>query len=61
MVVISDHKMVKGLFSQSASSGRLNMSFIDFLLDGNQHGKQNRNKFHIIIISSKKLVSVRII
>jgi len=59
MIVISDHKIVKEMFSQSAFSGRIYFPFFDFFLDGSRHGKQNRNKLRIVIIRLKKLTLSR--
>jgi len=38
MIVVSDHKMVKEMFSKSVFSGRLDLTFADFFMDGNLHG-----------------------
>jgi len=39
MVIISDYKMLKEMFSQSVFSGRMDFRIFDFGFDGNVHGK----------------------
>jgi len=41
MVVISDYRMIREMFSKSTFSGRIDFSIFDFALDGNLHGNKN--------------------
>ncbi|XP_021957315.1 methyl farnesoate epoxidase [Folsomia candida] len=38
MLVVSDYKMVKEIFSESAFSGRMDLADFDFIFDGKLHG-----------------------
>ncbi|XP_035714572.1 methyl farnesoate epoxidase [Folsomia candida] len=46
MIVVSDYKMVKEIFSDSAFSGRMNFKDFDFILDGKLHGLVNTEGEH---------------
>ncbi|XP_021956868.1 methyl farnesoate epoxidase [Folsomia candida] len=46
MVVVSDHKMVKEIFADSAFSGRIDFRNFDFIMDGKLHGIINTQGDH---------------
>lgn len=46
MVVISDHKMVKEIFSDSTFSGRMDLKDFDIIMDGKVHGVVNTEGEH---------------
>ncbi|XP_021967099.1 farnesoate epoxidase [Folsomia candida] len=46
MIVVSDYKMVKEIFSEPAFSGRIDFTNFDFILDGKLHGIINTQGEH---------------
>ncbi|OXA41087.1 Methyl farnesoate epoxidase [Folsomia candida] len=46
MLVVSDYKMVKEIFSESAFSGRMDFTDFDFIMDGKLHGIINTESEH---------------
>jgi len=61
MVVVSDHRVVKEMFSQSAFSGRLDLFFLDFFKDGHRHGKENENKYRIRTIPLTRIMGRKLV